>query len=75
VHKGDVLLGIYKSDFSMKIGFLGRMSVKLQYRSKTVGAIETVLPDWSPGPVMTMALPLDLPLAIVSFNASGHLTN
>lgn len=48
-----VLLGIIKFDFSMGssmgIVFLGRDSVKLQYRSNTVGAVKSVLPDWNPG--------------------------
>lgn len=34
----------------MEILFLGRASVKLQYRSITVGAVETVLLDRNPGP-------------------------
>lgn len=35
----------------MEILFLGRASVKLQYRSITVGAVETVLLDRNPGPL------------------------
>jgi hypothetical protein len=35
----------------MVIVFVGRVSDKLQYRSKTVGAVETVLLDRNPGPV------------------------
>lgn len=34
----------------MEIDFLGRVSVKLQDRSKAVGAVETVLLDQNPGP-------------------------
>ena len=41
------LLCIFKSDFTMwscmEIRFLGRVSVKLQYRSQTVGAVEPVI--------------------------------
>ena len=36
---------------SMEIVFLGRASVKLQYRSGTVGAMENVLLDRNPGPL------------------------